>query len=310
MKTSPTLSRRNFLAKTGTALACASVVAAAPHRLLANITAEPKVKIRFSMYIYTLMNAPHAKEMLDIVEICRRTKALGIDGLDFISNGYNKTWTDIRKISDDYGLRSICYTMGVSQMESSDPVTRAEGIEQFKIRLDTAHTLGTNKIMLNQGGKASGNSSAVNRKWMIESLGVAMPLAKAAGVEVTIETHNSNVAPFRNSSNFSEALAQVPDMRVCFDTGNSFGNGEDPLQGYLNNRKHVTHMHFKDYAKGELGNARSICPPGTGLIDMPSIIKEMKRSGYDGYINLEKGGPDGFEVYQQSMKILARIFHE
>lgn len=307
MKTTPDLSRRNFLAKTGTALTCASVVAAIPNPLLAKIAAKPKAKIQFSMYIYTLMNAPVAKERLDIVEICRRTKALSIDGLDFISNGYNKTWTEIRKISDDYGLKSICYTMGVSQMESPDPVTRAEGIEQFKIRLETAHTLGANKIMLNQGGKASGNSSAVNRKWMIESLGEAMPLANAAGIEVTIETHNSEKAPFRNSSNFSEALAQVPDIRVCFDTGNSFGNGEDPLQGYINNRKHVTHMHFKDMARGELGDARGICPPGTGLVDLPSIIKAMKENGYRGYINLEKGGPDGFEVYKQSMKILGPL---
>lgn len=300
-------SRREFLAKTARSLAGASAAAALPSHLLANAAGKPKAKLRFSMYIYTLMNAPVAKEMLDIVEICRRTKALGIDGLDFISNGYNRTWTEIKKISDDYGLKSICYTMGVGEMESPDPVIRAEGIEQFKVRLETAHALGTNRIMLNQGGKASGNSSEVNRKWMIESLGEALPLAKAAGVEVTIETHNSKVSPFRNSANFTEALRQVPELRVCFDTGNSFGNGEDPLAGYLANRRHITHMHFKDYADGKLGDARRICPPGTGLVDLPRIIEAMKESGYDGYINLERGGPDGFEVYRQSMKILAPL---
>ena len=300
-------SRRDFLATTAKTLACASVTAAVPSQLFANNAGKSKAKLRFSMYLYTLMNAPVAKEMLDIVEICRRTKALGIDGLDFISNGYNRTWTEIRKISDDYGLKSICYTMGVSQLESPIPDIRAEGIEEFKVRLETAHALGTNRIMLNQGGKASGNSSAVNRKWMIESLGDALPLAKAAGVEVTIETHNSKVSPFRNSAHFTEALRQLPDLRVCFDTGNSFGNGEDPLAGYLANRRHITHMHFKDYAVGELGNARQICPPGTGLVDLPRIIEAMKESGYDGYINLEKGGPDGFEVYRESMKILAPL---
>ena len=259
------------------------------------------------MYLYTLMDSPWPLEKLDIIDVCRRTKALGIDGLDFIGEGYNKTWKEIRKIADDQGLKSICYTRGISQMESPESAVRAEGLEEFKQRLETAHILGTNRIMLNQGGKASGNPSATNRKWIIESLGEALPLAKAAGIEVTIETHNGTEAPFKISAHFDEALAQVPDLRVCFDTGNSFINGEDPLRGYLNNRDQVTHMHFKDIATGELGKARGICPPGTGLVDLPGIIKAMKDSGYDGYINLEKGGPDGFEVYKKSMDILTPL---
>ncbi|GAB5560043.1 MAG: sugar phosphate isomerase/epimerase [Synoicihabitans sp.] len=307
MKTIPELSRRDFLAKTGAALACASIATHTPANLQAQESSEAKSKIRFSMYLYTLFNAPLPKEELDIAEVCRRTKAMGIDGLDFISNGYNRTWRQIKKIADDHGLKSICYTMGVSQMEAPDPATRAKGIDEFKVRLETAHILGTNRIMLNQGGKASGNSSAVNRKWMIDSLAETLPLAKAADIEVTIETHNSTVAPFRNSAHFSEALRQVPDLRVCFDTGNSFGNGEDPLVGYLANRRQITHMHFKDYAAGELGDARRICPPGTGLVDLPRIIQAMKANGYDGYINLERGGPDGFEVYRKSMEILGPL---
>ncbi len=302
METGNDLSRRTFLAQTGSALACAGAALATPNALLAKSLAKKKANLRFSMYLYTLMNAPWPMEKLDIIEICRRTKEMGIEGLDFIGAGYNKTWTEIRKITEDHGLKTICYTRGISQLESPDASVRAEGLEEFKQRLETAHILGTNRIMLNQGGKASGNPSATNRKWIIESLGAAMPLAMAAGIEVTIETHNGTEAPFKIAAHFDQALAQVPDLRVCFDTGNSFTNGEDPLQGYLNNREQVTHMHFKDFSVGELGNARQICPPGTGLVDLPSIISAMKEGGYDGYINLEKGGPDGFEVYRGSME--------
>ena len=52
----------------------------------------------------------------------------------------------------------------------------------------------------------------------------------------------------------------------------SFGNDEDPLQGYLNNKEHVTHMHFKDFAGGKPGKASNLCPPGKGLIDFGGII--------------------------------------
>lgn len=307
MKPQTNLSRRTFLAQTGSALACAGAALTVPHALLGQTPARKKANIKFSMYLYTLMNAPWPMAKLNIIEVCRRTKGMGIDSLDFIGAGYNKTWTEIRKIADDHGLKTICYTRGIGDLESPEASVRVEGLEQFKERLETAHILGANRIMLNQGGKASGNPSATNRKWMIESMGEAMPLAKAAGIEVTIETHNSAMAPFRNSSHFDQALAQLPDLRVCFDSGNSFTNGEDPLQGYLNNRQHVTHMHFKDFARGELGNSKSICPPGTGLVDLPGIITAMRESGYDGYINIEKGGPDGFEVYKKSMGILAPL---
>ena len=296
-------SRRTFLAQAGTTLAYASAALA----LCGKEPSAKKGKIQFSMYFYTLMDCPWKREEMDIAEICRRTKAFGIDGLDFISDGYNKSWKEIRKITDDHGLKTICYTMGVAQLESPDPAVRAIGIEQFKVRLETAHTLGSSRIMLNQGGKASGNPSATNRKWIIESLGEALPLANAAGIEVTIETHNGKEAPFKTSAHFSEAIAQVPDLRVCFDTGNSFSNGEDPLQGYLNNKEHVSHMHFKDIRAGTLGNSKGVCPPGTGLVDLPAIIKAMKENGYNGYINLEKGGPDGFEVYKKSMGILGPL---
>ncbi len=306
MKTEKNVSRRAFNTRAGTALACATAALGAPTSLFA--AKEKKGNIQFSMYIYTLMNCPWTKEEMDIVEVCRRTKELGLEGLDFIGAGYNKSWAEIRKITDDHGLKNICYTMGVSQMESPDAAVRAVGIEQFKQRLETAHVLGSNRIMLNQGGKASGNPSATNRKWMIESLKEAMPLANAAGIEVTIETHNGEEAPFKTSAHFSEAIAQVPDMRVCFDSGNSFINGEDPLRGYLNNKDQVTHVHFKDLSAGTLGDVKSgPCVPGTGLVDLPAIIKAMKDNGYNGYVNLEKGGPDGFEVYKQSMKLLAPL---
>ncbi|VGO18961.1 hypothetical protein SCARR_01015 [Pontiella sulfatireligans] len=259
------------------------------------------------MYLYTLMNCPWTREEMDLVEICRRTKSLGIDGLDFIGTGYHKSWENIRKITDDHGLKTICFTMGVGQLESPDAKERIVGVEEFKNRLEVAHTLGSDRIMLNQGGVRSGNDSDTNRKWMIEGLKDAMPLANAAGIEVTIETHNSPTAPFKTSAHFSEAIAEVPDLKVCFDTGNSFINGEDPLQGYLNNKEHVTHMHFKD-VKGELGKVKSgPCVPGTGVVDLPAIINAMKENRYNGYVNLEKGGPDGFEVYKQSMELLGPL---
>ncbi len=311
MKKKDNNSRRNFLLQAGQLLACASAAAlVSPASLLAQPVApndlgkKAQGKIKFSMYLYTLQDCPTPREKLDIVEICRKTRELGIDGFDFIGNGYNKSWAEIRKITDDFGLKTICYSAGVNKFLSPDLATRKSGLDDFQEILDIAHTLGSGRIMMPQSGSNTGNDSATNRKWMIEGLKDALPIAKSQGIEVTIETHSHVTAPFKCSSDFLEAIAIVPDLRVCFDSGNDFMHGEDPLKGYLDNKDYVTHVHFKDFASGVPGKPGPLAIPGTGVIDLRSILEAMKKQGYNGYINLERGSKDGWEVYREGMKKL------
>ncbi len=299
------LTRRKFITQAGVALSGASAVALfTPNLALSKAINKQRHnegagKMKWSMYTYTITGNKIPKAELDIVEMCRKTRELGIDGLDIIGTGYNKTWKEMKEIADSFDIRFVCYSGGVSALESPDASVRKKGMEAFRQRLEIAQTLGTPRIMMNQGGLSLEPDQ--NRKYLIESLKEALPIAKAEGVEVTIETHNSPRAPFKTSADFTEALAIVPDLRVTYDCGNNFINGEDPVQGYINNQDHITHMHFKDFF--EKGGT---CSPGLGVIDFEQLIEAMKLAGYSGYINLEMGGkqPSGWEVYETSMKLL------
>jgi len=302
------LSRREFIVKTGAAMS----VAAAGSLLLPNLAkaglasnyspAHNKGKMKWCMYTYSIFGGRFPINELDIVEMCRKTKALGIDDLDIIGAGYNKSWEEIRKITDDHGIDVVCYTKGVKELESTDEATISKGIDEFKKRLEVAHILGSNRIMMNQGGSTPDRDA--NRKNLIKSLEKVVPIATSEGIEVTIEHHNNPKAPFRISADFDEALAVVPDLRIAYDSGNIHVAGEDPVQGYKNNQEQITHMHFKDFSP----NGR-LCIPGQGIIDFPNLIKAMKEAGFNGYINLEVPlkQPDGYECYEDAMEILSPL---
>ncbi|MFC1764302.1 sugar phosphate isomerase/epimerase family protein [Planctomycetota bacterium] len=259
-------------------------------------------KMKWCMYTYSLFGGRFSINELDIVDMCRKTKALGIDGLDIIGAGYNKSWQEIRKITDDHGIDVVCYTKGVKELESTDEAIIRKGIDEFKKRLKVAHILGSNRIMMNMGGSTPDRHA--NRKNLIKSLEKVLPIATAESIEVTIEHHNNPKAPFRISADFDEALAVVPGLRIAYDSGNIYVAGEDSVQGYKNNQEQITHMHFKDFS----ANGR-LCIPGQGIIDFPNLIKAMKEANYTGYINLETPmkQPDGYECYEKSMEILSPL---
>lgn len=259
-------------------------------------------KMKWCMYTYSIFGGRFPIQELDIVEMCRKTKALGIDGLDIIGAGYNKSWEEFRKIADDHGLKVVCYTRGVPELESTDEATINKGIDEFKKRLEVSHILGSNRIMMNMGGTTPDRDA--NRKNLIKSLAKVLPIATAEGIEVTIEHHNNPKAPFRTSADFTEALAVVPDLRIAYDSGNIHIAGEDSVQGYKNNQEQITHMHFKDFTENG-----KLCIPGQGIIDFPNLIKAMKAANYAGYINLETPmkEPGGYECHAKAIEILGPL---
>ena len=170
------LSRREFIVKTGAAMSLATVTPLLMPNIASAFTPVGNTsKMKWCMYTYSIFGGRFPLNELDIVEMCRKTKALGIDGLDIIGAGYNKSWEEIRKITDDYGIKVVCYTKGVKELESTDEATINKGIDEFKKRLEVAHILGSNRIMMNQGGSTPDRDA--NRKNLIKSLEKVVPIA-------------------------------------------------------------------------------------------------------------------------------------
>jgi sugar phosphate isomerase/epimerase len=228
--------------------------------------------------------------------LCKLTKELGLEGIDWISL-HGASVEEVKRIAGDYGLKSICYTFS-ADINFPDKKDRQPGIDVIKKGMEDALVLGADKIMLPLGGK-DGLTREQSRKNIIEGLKDAVELGKKYNITVTIEHFAmSKIGPFIISSDVNQAVREAPGVKITYDNGNLFTGGEDPVAGFINSKESIVHVHLKDWViapenqglQGLDGRFYKEAFFGEGIIDSRSILREMKKSGYKGYINLEYFG--------------------
>ncbi len=250
--------------------------------------------MKFSMMSYTMAKGDWGKNP-DIKKLCQFTKELGLEGIDWVTT-YGVDAKEVRKIMDDYGLKTVCYTFS-ADINFPDRRNRQSGLDKIKKGIKIALILGADKIMLPIGGK-NGLSRDESRKNVIAGLKDAAEIGKGAGVTVTVEHFPDSRSPFIVSSDMNEAIRKIPGLKITFDSGNVLTGGEDPVQGFLNSKNSIVHTHFKDWTistdkkglKGLDGRCYSPALIGEGIVNHKSVLKVMKGAGYGGYINLEYEG--------------------
>ncbi|MCM8808587.1 MAG: sugar phosphate isomerase/epimerase [Candidatus Omnitrophica bacterium] len=101
--------------------------------------------MKISMMSYTMYRGKW-KDAFNVEKLCQFTKNLGLDGIDWVTTYGNKP-QEIKKIMDDYCLKTVCYTFFVD-INFKERSLRQKGIEEIKRGLEIASILGTDKIML------------------------------------------------------------------------------------------------------------------------------------------------------------------
>ncbi len=250
--------------------------------------------MKFSMMTYTMARGDWGKAH-DAVALCRFTRELGLDGVDWVTT-YGLDPAEIKKIMEDYSLKTVCYTFA-ADLNFPDRKGREPGLEAVRQGIEAAVTLGTDKIMLPISGK-EGLTRAASRRNVIAGLKEAVELGRRAGVTVTVEHFPNRLSPFIVSADVNEAVREIPDLRVTFDSGNVLTGGEDPAAGFENSCESIVHAHFKDWVlveqpegfPGADGRRYAAALIGEGMLDHRAILRAMKRANYPGYINLEYEG--------------------
>lgn len=130
-----------------------------------------------------------------------------------------------------------------------------------------------------------------------------VPVAERYGITINIEPHGHFTT---NPDRMEEMLAFVdsPNLRMNFDTGNTFIAGQDPVAFLRRFIGKVSHVHIKDVsaplaaaARGErTGIAVSHCAIGEGVnaANIRECLRLLRAHGYDGVLSLEcegQGGP-------------------
>ncbi|MHB0857776.1 MAG: sugar phosphate isomerase/epimerase family protein [Anaerolineae bacterium] len=91
------------------------------------------------------------------------------------------------------------------------------------------------------------------------------------------------------------------------DTGNMAAQGGDPVRAIRELGARIIHVHMKDVPA--IGSHDCVAL-GKGIVDVPGVIRELKRAGYDGWlsIEIETGDHDPSDEIAASAETLRRLW--
>jgi sugar phosphate isomerase/epimerase len=239
--------------------------------------------MKLCMMTYTM-----ARQGVGPEDIVRCAAELKLDGIDWVST-YDRNPSELRAMSAAAGLTIACHTFFLRSFPEGDWLSEA------KRGLADAVALGAPVVMVPTMQRPDLDRIAFRTLW-IAALAQIAPLARQAGVVLTIENFPGCASAFVTAADFLEAKRHVPDLKLTFDSGNAAG-GEDPVASFKACAADVVHVHLKDwYVRNEptegyrpmlTGKYFKSALIGEGDMPTADIWKAMRQAGYRGYVNIE-----------------------
>lgn len=225
--------------------------------------------------------------------IVRKTVELGLKGIDWTSAAFrNDSSTHLRKISEDAGLKVVCYIPFLNKLANREP----GGLDEMKWELDRAEGTGADKILIPTIPVRTLQSRSENQKRWIEVVAAAAEECRIRNLIPTVENFPGALSPVVTADDFFLFKKNIPNLKLTFDTGNAF-TGEDPIESFRRTFTDIVHMHVKDfYVRAEAADGfwkgldgRYYRPAliGEGAFDYPPMLNVISELGYRGWISVE-----------------------
>lgn len=248
------------------------------------------------------------REHFDLRKMLAVTRELQLDGIDFVTLHEQKA-EDLRRLADDHGVPVVCHTFSGAELNHPTPEARHSAREECRRGFAAAAVLGAPCVMVVTPGR-EGLTREQSRANYSAGLSEIAPLAKAAGVVLTLENFPGENSPFVTSGDFLSAAAVVPGLCLTYDNGNC-ATGEEPAGSFAAVAGMAVHAHFKDWeirrepAAGfrRMLDGRYYRPAliGEGDLDHRACLRAMKQAGYSGCINIEYEN-DRYDPYEATRR--------
>ncbi|NEW07399.1 sugar phosphate isomerase/epimerase [Paenibacillus sp. SYP-B3998] len=219
----------------------------------------------------------------------------------------------IRSKAKSRGIDVSNYAIGANFATETKEAYEQE-IARVKAEVDLAARLGV-KLMRHDVA-TSKDTSIQNFHRELDRLTEAARQIADYAAQYDIVTSIENHGYFVQASDRVQALIQAvdrPNFRTTLDVGNFLCVDEDPVAAVKKNLPYASMVHVKDFYrrpsylnpgegwfKSTSGNYLRGAIFGHGDIDMREVLRQVKGSGYDGYISLEF---EGLEECKNGTKI-------
>jgi len=162
---------------------------------------------------------------------------------------------------------------------------RAIRREHTRRALRLAADLGAPSIQTEPGGPLeAGQSRTTATDTFYEEIMPCVELAEQLGVSLLIEPEPGLlIETFEQYLEFARRIGS-PWVGLNFDIGHAFCMGQDPEQWIGPLAVETKHYHIEDIAATR---EHAHLTPGRGAIDFPAVLREIVKTGYQGWITVE-----------------------
>ena len=263
------------------------------------------IKIGFTSYSFAA--ALRSGEM-NITQAIQFAAGLGAEHMEISPGAFGDMTDDmvntIVKAAKDCKIPLSSYTIGANFVQP-DAAAVAKEIERVKKEVEIAAKLGVTRMRHDCGWRPQPECTYENFNREVEifadACGQIADKAKTYGIVTSIENHGFYV---QGSERVQRVILAVnrDNFRTTLDVGNFLCVDEDPECAVLNNIGYASMIHFKDFhirrhvtdpagfIKTLHGRYLRGAVTGDGDVDLPSICRIIKNSGYDGYLSIEYEG--------------------
>lgn len=246
-------------------------------------------------------------EGADPLDFAQRAQEMGFEGIEYVSQLYNKPIESIgmdsvlsvlKANSKKYGVENVLIMVdGEGHLASTDDEERLKSIENHYKWVEAAKFLGCHSIRVNAHGKGTSEEVAVAA---VDGLGKLSEYAEKHGINVLVENHGGYTS---NGAWLADVMKRVgkdncgtlPDFgNFCQTIG--YGSINDPnckdpydiYKGLKELMPYAKAVSAKSYDFDENGNQPKI--------DYLKMMKIVKEAGYTGFVGVEFEGSNVSEV--------------
>ncbi len=220
-------------------------------------------------------------------------RTLGVPGIQVGLGAHDDAWADALRARAE---AASMYLEGIASLPRDDG-----DLARFEAEIRTARRAGASivrTVMLSGRRYETFDSLDAFRKFAdraFHSLSLAAPAAARHGIRLAVENHKD-----WRADELLAVLKRVGDDRVgvCLDTGNSMALLEDPMEVVEALAPRSVTTHFKDMGVEDSadGFLLSEVPLGTGVLDLPRVVRTLRAADPEIRLNLEMITRDPLKV--------------
>ena len=133
-------------------------------------------------------------------------------------------------------------------------------------------------------------------------------LAGKYRIKIALHEHARGSSAYWHPDSVLAAIQGHPNFGACADLGHWARSGLDPVTCLQKLEGHVINLHVKDLDTFDNLKANDVVV-GTGVLDYPAIIRELKRQRYAGlaYIEREANWDNNMQDVRQALDFVSRL---